>query len=152
MVLNFILLFLQFFIEIDTGKVTRVVDGDTLVVQMEEEVIRVRLIGVDTPESVHPKLKLQFFGKEASEYTKQKLLNKTIYLTYDKNKYDYYKRTLAYVWYVQDAKIFLFNQQVIFDGYGKYYGKYKFNKYAMIYFSINQKMSQILNKGMWHNE
>ena len=54
----------------ETAKVTRVVDGDTLVVSIAGREERVRLIGVDTPETVHPQKPVEFFGKEASAFTK----------------------------------------------------------------------------------
>ncbi|MDZ4217232.1 MAG: lamin tail domain-containing protein, partial [Candidatus Gracilibacteria bacterium] len=64
-------------IEPDLAKVIRVVDGDTIDVEMTVDGIlkveRVRLIGVDTPETVHPFKPLEFFGQEASNYTKSQL-------------------------------------------------------------------------------
>lgn len=58
----------------------------------------VRLIGVDTPESVHSRKPVEYFGKEASEFTKKHFEGRTVYLTYDWDRYDKYGRTLAYVW------------------------------------------------------
>jgi micrococcal nuclease len=49
-------------------KVKRVIDGDTIMLESGE---RVRLIGVDTPETVHPKKPVEKFGKEASAFTKR---------------------------------------------------------------------------------
>ena len=79
--------------------VDRVVDGDTFVAKKSNgEQIKVRLIGVDTPETVKPNTPVQPYGKEASNYSKQHLNNKDVYLEYDKEKEDRYGRTLAYVW------------------------------------------------------
>ena len=50
----------------ETATVTRVVNGDTLVVDIAGQEERVRLIGVDTPETVHPNKPVEYFGKEAS--------------------------------------------------------------------------------------
>ena len=56
-------------------KVARAVDGDTLVLDGKE---RVRLIGVDTPETVHPTKPVEFFGKEASRFTKREIEGKKV--------------------------------------------------------------------------
>jgi micrococcal nuclease len=54
--------------------VLRVIDGDTILIQfVDEKVEKLRLIGVDTPETKHPKKPVEFFGKEASNFTKQML-------------------------------------------------------------------------------
>ena len=64
----------------DNATVTRVVDGDTLVVDIGGREERVRLIGVDTPETVHPQKPVEFFGKEASAFTKRMAEGKTVRL------------------------------------------------------------------------
>ena len=60
--------------------VTRVVDGDTIVVA---GVGTVRLIGVDTPETVDPRTPVQFFGKEASEFTRRMAQGQVVRLEFD---------------------------------------------------------------------
>ena len=55
----------------ENAKVIRVVDGDTLVVEIGGKTERVRLSGVDTPETVHPKKPVGYFGTEASAFTKR---------------------------------------------------------------------------------
>ena len=55
----------------EQATVVRVVDGDTLVVSIAGREERVRLIGVDTPETVHPQKPVEYFGKEASAFTKR---------------------------------------------------------------------------------
>ncbi len=84
----------------DKVQVVRVVDGDTLIVRLKGEQVRVRLIGIDAPESVHPDAKRNSEqGKTASEHLKAGLhKGDVVYLTYDKEQTDKYKRTLAYVW------------------------------------------------------
>ncbi|WP_436853759.1 thermonuclease NucI [Staphylococcus caeli] len=114
----------------DTEKVhvERVVDGDTLVAKnTQNEQLKVRLIGVDTPETVKPNTPVQPYGKEASDYSKKHLTNKDVYLEYDKEKEDRYGRTLAYVWL--DDKT-MFNEQLVKNGLAreKYFspnGKYR---------------------------
>jgi micrococcal nuclease len=80
----------------DQRTVTRVIDGDTLVLDGGE---RVRLIGVDTPETVHPNKPVERFGKEASGFTRKMAEGKQVRLEYDAETagHDRYGRTLAYV-------------------------------------------------------
>lgn len=84
--------------------VVRVVDGDTAIIAIDGEDTRVRFIGVDTPESVNPidESKNTPEGKEASDFTKELLTGKTVYLEYDVQLADDYGRTLAYV-YLDDG-------------------------------------------------
>jgi micrococcal nuclease len=64
----------------EAATVTRVVDGDTLVVDIAGRKDRVRLIGVDTPETVHPNKPVEYFGKEASAFTRQLCEGKQVVL------------------------------------------------------------------------
>ncbi len=91
--------------------VTRVVDGDTIVLS---DKTKVRYIGIDTPETKHPKKSVQFFGKEASEANKKLVEGKKIRLEYDVQKTDKYKRTLAYV-YLDDGTFV--NAWLVENGY-----------------------------------
>ncbi|MCS4485349.1 thermonuclease NucI [Staphylococcus americanisciuri] len=97
----------------DTYTVKRVVDGDTIIVSKAgKEDERVRLIGVDTPETVKPNTPVQPYGKEASDFTKKHLTNQTVRLEYDREKTDRYGRTLAYVWLGDD----MFNVMLAKEG------------------------------------
>ncbi len=80
-------------------KVSRVVDGDTFVIVGGE---KVRMIGVDTPETVKPNTPVQPYGQEASKFTKQLLAGKKVRLEYDITQRDKYGRLLAYV-YLKDG-------------------------------------------------
>jgi len=88
----------------------KVVDGDTLIVSLDGCRSYIRLIGINTPESVAPDEYLNATGKEnteegkdASAFTKTILLDtKYVYLEFDKSEYDPYSRILAYVWLNQD--------------------------------------------------
>ncbi len=66
--------------DFDLRTVTRVIDGDTLVLNGGE---RVRLIGVDTPESVHPTKPVEYYGKEASAFTMRMTEGEQVYLEYE---------------------------------------------------------------------
>lgn len=75
-------------------KVLRVIDGDTLLIEGSR---RVRLLGVDTPETKHPRLPPQPFGAEATEFTKRLVEGKTVRLVFDVERFDDYERILAFV-------------------------------------------------------
>jgi micrococcal nuclease len=80
--------------------VTRVVDGDTIWVRAGGQRVKVRLIGIDTPETVAPGEPVGCFGPEASARAKQLLSGREVYLELDasQGELDRYGRTLAYVW------------------------------------------------------
>lgn len=97
-------------------KVVRVVDGDTIIVDFNGKNERVRLIGVDTPESVHPdKSKNSYLGVRASNFTKNKLSGKQVRLEFDVQERDHYGRLLAYV-YLDNI---MFNRTLLRTGYAQ---------------------------------
>lgn len=99
----------------DAAAVERVVDGDTIVVTGGE---RVRLIGVDTPETKDPRKAVQCFGKEASAHTEALLPPGTaVRLVYDVERRDRYRRTLAYVYRETDG-LFV-NADLVASGYAQ---------------------------------
>ena len=88
-------------------RLVRVVDGDTIVVKLEDEEIKVRFIGVDAPESVHSdESENTPEGELAAEYLKSIVrAGDTLYLQYDEERTDVYGRTLAYVWMSNEVDI-----------------------------------------------
>ena len=96
----------------------RAVDGDTIIVNIAGVKERVRLIGVDTPETKHPRKPVQRFGKEASMFTANMVEGKKVRLEFDQNQRDRYKRLLAYV-YLEDGTFL--NAEIIKQGYGHAY-------------------------------
>lgn len=97
----------------DPATVTRVIDGDTIEVSLNGEVLRVRLIGVDTPETVDPSEPVGCYGPAASSFTTDRLEGQDVQLEYDVEHLDVYGRTLAYVW-VGDE---LFNETLVARGF-----------------------------------
>jgi micrococcal nuclease len=96
--------------------VERVVDGDTIIVHLGSRRERVRLIGIDTPESVKPNTPVQCFAIAASNRTKALLPAGTaVRLVGDVDQRDQYKRLLAYV-YRQRDNLFV-NLSLVHDGY-----------------------------------
>ena len=82
-----------------------------------------RLIGVDTPETKHPRKPVQYFGKEASMFIANTVEGKKVRLEFDQNQRDKYKRLLAYV-YLEDGTFL--NAEIIKKGYGHAYAKFLF--------------------------
>lgn len=101
----------------ETGfKVVRIVDGDTILVRKGREKIKVRLLGVDTPESVHfDKRRNKPEGIVAGDYSKKRLMNRTVELRFDKEKRDRYGRYLAYVYLDNE----MYNEELLKKGYAR---------------------------------
>jgi micrococcal nuclease len=96
--------------------VVKVVDGDTIHVDANGQRLKVRMIGLDTPETVDPRKPVQCFGLEASAQAKTILGGQSVYLETDPSQdtIDRFGRTLAYVW-IESGR--LFNLDMITDGY-----------------------------------
>lgn len=112
--------------DIVAAVVVRAVDGDTAVVRVDGQEKRVRFLGVDTPETVHPNKLVQFYGKEASNFTKESLNGRKVWLEYDENPQDRYGRHLAYIWLknpntINESTIRenMFNAKLLLGGYAK---------------------------------
>ena len=114
---------------LEPAAIVRVVDGDTFVASVNGTEEKIRLIGVDTPESVHPdKSKNTEAGEEASEYTKSMLQPGTkVWLEADSQDEDKYNRKLRYVWLQEptdsndkeEAKSKMFNAILVEDGWAE---------------------------------
>ena len=109
-----------------TARVERVIDGDTIRVLYQGKTFTVRLIGVDTPETKHPTKAVQYFGREASAFTKAALEGKTVLLAKDRtgDTVDRYGRLLRYVHLDGDN----FNARLIREGYAHAYRRFPFSK------------------------
>ena len=99
----------------ESAVVVRVIDGDTITVQIAGAIRTIRLIGVDTPETVHPTKKVQPGGPEASAFAKAALDRQTVRLEADPegDQVDRYDRLLRYV-YLNGEN---FNAILIREGY-----------------------------------
>lgn len=123
--------------------VMEVIDGDTIKIFTNEQSFTLRLIGVDTPETVHPSKPVEYFGYEASSYLRKLIQGRTVLLKFDQNKTDSYGRILAYVYL--DA-LFV-NAEIIRQGYGYAYTDYDF-KY-MEDFIMYEDMAAEDGLGLW---
>jgi len=125
--------------------VTRITDGDTIGVGRGWRYEKVRLIGVDTPETVHPEKPVEFFGPEASEFTKSRLEGKKVRLELEPtNQYDDYGRLLAYVFLTDGT---LFNAELIKQGYARVIAPSPFHRYQE--FRLHEKKARVAGLGLW---
>lgn len=124
----------------------RAVDGDTIVLDGGE---RVRLIGVDTPETKHPTKPVEYFGKQASAFTKRMVEGKQVHLEFDQanahlGHKDRYRRTLAYV-FLGDGT--LLNAEIIKQGYGHAYTRFPFARAEE--FQRYEREAREQGRGLW---
>jgi micrococcal nuclease len=130
-----------------------VVDGDTIHVRLENgRKEKVRLIGIDTPESTRP---IELYGKVAATYTRKKLADKTIYLELDVAQWDKYGRLLAYVWLVPprdnsktEVRKAMFNATLLLVGMARIMTVPPNVKYADMFVEF-QKEAREAEKGLW---
>ena len=141
--------------DIVSGFVARVVDGDTAVIRVNGSDRRVRFLGVDTPETVHPKKGVQPYGKEASNFSKDTLTGRQVWLEYDKNPTDRYDRHLAYIWLKKPAKINddsirrdMYNATLLAKGYAKVMIIKPNNRYEKLFRQIESE-AKSAKLGMW---
>lgn len=128
----------------DLFEVLKVVDGDTIEINYNGNKEKVRLIGVDTPETVHPTKEVQTYGKEASSFTKSQLTGKKITLEFDVQQRDKYGRLLAYVYL--DGK--MFNKTLLEEGYAQIATFPPNVKYVDEFKQIQAKAKEE-KKGLW---
>lgn len=130
--------------------VSRVSDGDTIQLDNGE---KVRMIGVNTPETVAPNTPKQPYGEEASAFTKSRLEGKKVFIETDVEEKDRYGRTLAYV-FVQEptseAEIqeYMFNAILLRDGYAQLMTIQPNVKYQEMFIGL-QRAAREANKGLW---
>jgi micrococcal nuclease len=122
--------------------VVRIVDGDTLVLDGNE---RVRLIGINTPESVDPRRPVQWYGKEAAAWTRKELAGKKVRLAFDVEPKDKYGRTLAYVFLENGT---FFNLRLVEEGYAFSY-PYPPNVAHVEEFRAAERKAREAGRGLW---
>ena len=137
------------------GTVTRVIDGDTASVRVDGAERRVRFLGVDTPETVHPNKPVQFYGKEASSFTKESLTGKRVWLEYDVSPQDRYNRHLAYIWTAKPSTINedaisrdMFNAKLLLGGYAKVMIIKPNKRYESLFRKFEEK-ARNSKRGLW---
>lgn len=127
----------------DRVRVDRVVDGDTVIVDGE----RVRLIGMDSPESVKPDSPVECYGPEAAAELQRLLPRRTaVLLEYDIERRDQYGRVLAYVW-LTDPPL-LVNVQLVREGFATV-ATYRPNVRHLDELEAAEREARSAGRGLW---
>jgi len=122
--------------------VVRVVDGDTLVLDNDE---RIRLIGVDTPETKHPARPVEPLGPEASAFTRRVVEGKLVTLRFDRKKRDRYQRLLAFVFIGERC----LNEELIRAGFSRCMTRYSFDTSMKKRFLAAESEARVARRGIW---
>ncbi len=129
------------------AEVVRVVDGDTIVVRIDGQEEKVRLIGINTPESVDPRKPVECFGKDASKHAAELLPEGTaVRLVRDVEARDRYQRLLAYVYRADDG-LFV-NLAQVTDGFAEP-ATYPPNVAHVDEFAAAARTARDRNIGLW---
>lgn len=128
-------------------EVLNVKDGDTVVLLLNGQETTVRLVGVNTPETVHPAKPVEAYGHEASRFLKNLLKGEEVYFEPDSTgtRLDRYGRTLGYLYRAPDG-LFV-NLEIVRQGYGHAYTEYPF-QYAEL-FREHERHAREVGKGLW---
>ena len=127
--------------------IKKFVDGDTFWVDDgSKKGLKIRLIGVNTPETVHPQKPVEFYGKEASAYVKDLLIGKKIRLEFDVVRVDRYGRTLAYV-FLKDGTFL--NAELVKNGYAQIMTIPPNVKYSEKFLKLERE-ARDNNRGLWN--
>lgn len=132
------------------AQVIRVIDGDTLEVQIDGQAYDVRLIGVNTPETVHPSEPVQCFGPQASQFTKDMVARagSNVLLEKDVSETDKYGRLLRYVWLQHPDGLRMLNQELVAQGYAQSSSYPPDIKYQELFREAARK-ARTQDRGLW---
>ena len=126
-------------------KVVKIVDGDTVDIDYKGEITRVRLKGVDTPETVHPNKPVELGGREASIFMHNLLIGESVYLRFDEDREDNFERMLAYLYRAPDG-LFV-NLEIVRQGYGRVEVRFPL-KHKELFLHYEQ-IAKETRKGVW---
>ncbi len=130
------------------GRVSRVIDGDTADILVRGELWRVRMLGIDAPESVAQERPVECFGRQAAARARQLLEGQTVYLERDASQddRDRFGRRLRFIWF-SDGR--LFNLQMIAEGYAFEYARRGNPHKYQRQFRSAQAEAQRAGRGLW---
>jgi micrococcal nuclease len=130
------------------GTVVRAVDGDTIIVRSGDRSEDVRLLGIDTPETVDPRKPVGCYGPEASAFTKHLVTGRPVTLRYDRELHDRYGRYLAYVWLTGRTPLFV-NAELVRRGYARTYPFPPNTAHAALFAAL-ERSAAVAGRGLWH--
>ncbi len=129
-----------------TVQVVPVIDGDTIqVCCVFGDRVKVRYIGVDTPETKHPTRGVEHYGKEAAQANRNLVSGKTVRLEFDVERRDRYGRLLAYV-YLEDGTFV--NAWLVEHGYAQVMTVPPNAKYQGLFLKL-QREAREKGRGLW---
>src|ERR1700742_1799257 len=132
-----------------TGRVVRAVDGDTLEVALDDGATEtVRLIGVDTPETVKPDTPVQCFGPRASAFEHRTVEGHRVRLLTGVEPRDYYGRLLAYVWVERPTGYRFLEPELLRRGLARTLPFHPNDRFATRFARISQVAART-GKGLW---
>jgi len=126
------------------AQVVRVIDGDTIVVVIDDVEYRVRYISIDTPETVDPREPVGCYGREASQRNRDLVEGKTVELEKDVSETDQYGRLLRYVW-VEGEMV---NATLVREGYAMVVTYPPDVKYQQLFLEL-QRQARAAGEGLW---
>lgn len=130
-------------------KVTKVVDGDTIEVDINGQFKKIRLIGINTPETIDPRRPVQCFGAEASHETKRLLEGKSVRLEKDVSETDKYGRLLRFVYLpLETNQWLLVNDYLVREGFAQNY-TYPPDISKNEQFKQAETEARAVKKGLW---
>lgn len=127
------------------AQVVNVVDGDTIDVRIAGREHRVRYIGIDTPETVHPTRGEEPYGREAPDRNKQLVSGQTVYLEKDVSQTDQCGRLLRYVWITEGSMV---NATLVAGGYAQVATYPPDVRYVDIFLELQRK-AIVERRGLW---
>ena len=127
------------------AQVIKVVDGDTIKVEIEGAIYTVRYIGIDTPETVHPSKPVERMGPEASEANRRLVEGQTVYLEKDISETDRYGRLLLYVFLADGTFV---NAELVRLGYAQASTYPPDVRYQDLFLEMQQEAREA-KRGLW---
>ncbi|KKQ67074.1 MAG: hypothetical protein US86_C0001G0001 [Candidatus Daviesbacteria bacterium GW2011_GWA2_38_24] len=132
-----------------TAFVTKVIDGDTIEIEIKGQNFKLRYIGINTPETVDPRRKVECFGKEAAKENQRLVEGREVILEKDISETDKFGRLLRYVYIKLDdgSKLFV-NDYLVRQGFAQVSTYPPDTKYTMQFLQA-EKEARENNRGLW---
>ncbi len=131
------------------ARCVRVVDGDTIEVDIAGRLYKVRYLGIDTPETVHPQEPVEWMGPEATQVNRALVEGRDVYLEKDVSETDKYGRLLRYVYVAAPSGQLVFvNEELVRQGYAQVYTYPPDVRYQGLFLQAQQEAREA-ERGLW---